>query len=354
MHIFTFPLTAFALSLLAHAAALWLFPRLGLLDFPARYGLLRPRIPYPTGIVAVVLFLLFFLPGHPLTLQNTTLLIGVTLLALCTFIDDRHPLPATMRIALHALVSVLIFAGGSRIYSLTNPLPSLTGSAVIPLDEWTVTVPIFGSLPVWSGVFTVLWLGLTINALNWFDGIPGQVSVLSTVGFLTIGLLALSQRVDQPQLAVLAFVLAGLAAGAMIFDLPPATMLMGDTGAMFFGLMFGVLTLYAGGKVATAFLVLGVPLVDFMIVATRRVLRGQSPFLHTKEHLHDLLLARGWSPGQVIALTAGIGATFGITALFLSTLGKFIAAAVLFLLMVTLSHVAARRRNEQTNKRRNE
>ncbi|MBI2117928.1 undecaprenyl/decaprenyl-phosphate alpha-N-acetylglucosaminyl 1-phosphate transferase, partial [Candidatus Peregrinibacteria bacterium] len=158
--------------------------------------------------------------------------------------------------------------------------------------------------------FTILWLGLAMNALNWFDGIPGQVSSLSSLGFTVIGLLALSARVNQPQVALLAFILAGIAAACLLFDFPftlslskGPLALMGDTGAMFFGLMLAVLTIYAGGKVATAFLAFGVPFTDCLVVIARRIVAGRSPFSSgtQSEHLHHRLLARGWSEQKIIS-----------------------------------------------------
>ena len=234
----------------------------------------------------------------------------------------------------------MLFIGGARIFSFTNPLAGILSSApILLLNTGIVHVPFVGGVPLVSLLFTVAWLGLTINALNWFDGIPGQVSTLSTIGFLTIGFLSLSARVNQPQLALIAFILAGISLGCLAFDLPPRLMLIGDTGAMFFGLMLGLLTIYSGGKVATAFLVLGVPLIDFALVIGRRVwkrtsiLRGNAQ----DEHLHHRLLAKGWSREAVILLTAAIGTAFGVSALFLSTFGKFVAAGLLFLLMLGLS-----------------
>ena len=114
---------------------------------------------------------------------------------------------------------------------------------------------------------------------------------------------------------------------------------LGDTGSMFFGLMLGTLTVYSGGKVATAFLVLGIPLLDVGFVILRRVWHRRSPLRGsmTGEHLHHRLLAKGWSARQVIVLTAGIGLLFGSTALFLSSLQKFIAGVLLLLLMLALS-----------------
>ena len=103
--------------------------------------------------------------------------------------------------------------------------------------------------------------------------------------------------------------------------------------------LLGLLTIYSGGKVATAFLVLGVPLLDFVIVIARRLGKGRNPLRGNAvdEHLHHRLLLKGWSRGSIIALTAGIGTVFGISALFMDTAQKFMAAVLLFVLMLMLS-----------------
>jgi UDP-GlcNAc:undecaprenyl-phosphate GlcNAc-1-phosphate transferase len=333
------PLLAAACSLLCHAAALRVFPRLGLLDFPERYGLARPRIPYPTGIVSVLVFLAFYLSLAPWSLKTASTSLAILVLGVFCFTDDRRPLPPLLRGAVQALIAVLVFVGGARIFSFTNPLAGIVGGPVLELTRWSIPFPMIGSLPILSLLFTVFWIGLTINALNWFDGLPGQVSTLSFIGFLTIGFLSLSSRVQQPQLALYAFVLAGIVLGSLVFELPGSRMLIGDSGAMFFGLMLGVLTIYSGGKVATAFLVLGVPLVDFALVIGRRLLKRRSPLKGnaTDEHLHHRLLQKGWKRIEIILLTAGIGTAFGVSALFFSTAEKFLAAIALFLLMLALS-----------------
>jgi len=334
------PFAAFTVTVGLHLIALRAFPRWKLVDFPERYGHKRSPIPYPTGSIAVVVFLGLFLPFSGSGMQSKGILASVLFLAIVSFIDDRKRLPSSVRLFTQALIGFFIFATGSRIYTLTNPLDGILGGDLIKLDTLDIQTTVFGPLPFWSGVFTVFWVGLTMNALNWFDGIPGQVSVLSVLGFLTIGFLSLSSRVNQPELAHLAFILSAIAAGGLFFDFPPNRVLMGDTGAMFFGLMLGVLTIYSGGKVATAFLVLGVPLIDLFIVILRRLLKGTSIFRGNEkdEHLHHRLLARGWSARQIIALTASLGLAFGVTALFLSTKGKFIAALLLLIVMMLLSH----------------
>lgn len=336
---------------LFHAIALFVFPRIGLLDYPERYNLSRRRLPYPTGLIPIAVFLCFFLVLQPWNMQSIGVFSAVLLLALLCFFDDRYRIAPVMRLFMQGVVGGIVFVTGSRIYSLTNPLEVFGFSPILSLDSWTVVVPVFGSLPVLSGFFTAFWIGLTVNALNWFDGISGQVSTISSLTFLTIGLLSLSARVHQYELAVLCFVLLGLSLGCLFFDFPPPRVVMGDTGAMFFGLLLGIFTIYAGGKVATAFLALGVPLIDLFLVILRRILTGRSPLKGSMsgEHLHHRLLAKGWSPRSIIALTAILGFSFGSTALFLNTFSKAVAAILLFGIMLGLSWYSGRSSSQRTH-----
>src|SRR3989344_5854783 len=337
-----FTLLAFALSLLFHLCALFAFPKFNFLDRPAKYGLTRPPLPSPTGIASVLAFLIVFLIlKKEVSFQDGGLLLSILLLAMMTMLDDLKNLPPWLRLSIQFLIGFLIFATGTRIYTITNPL-----GGILKLDSFLIAnqFSIFnfqfsipgGLLPFWSGLFTILWLSLTMNAFNWFDGISGQVSILSVIGALTIGFLALSDRVNQPEIAVIAFILEGVALASAIFDFPPNRAVMGDTGAMFFGLMLGALSIYAGGKVATALLVLGLPLIDSVLVSLTRIAKGRSPLKGDLDHLHHRLLKKGWSERQVIFLTVILGSAFGITALFLSTFQKFVAIILLTALILLL------------------
>lgn len=327
-------LSALALvaSIGVHALALTVFPALHLLDFPERYGLKRPRLPYPTGVLASTLFLLFFFLLFPHQQKEIGVMLAVALLGLVSVIDDRRPLPFWQRLFIQLLICMLLFATGSRIYTITHPF-----GGFLKLDELLVSVPLFGSLPIVSGLFTILWLGLTMNALNWFDGIPGQVTLLSAIGFVLLGCLAVL-RTDQPDIALLCFVLAGISLGAAFFDFPPARVIIGDSGSMFFGLMLGLIGILSGGKVATAFIVLAVPLLDAVFVVVRRLMNRQSPFRGNQDHLHHRLLRKGWSARSIVLLTAATSGTFGTAALFLSTNGKALEMLVLFVLMLIITH----------------
>lgn len=330
-------LAAFVLAVLGYSLCIRFFPILGLLDFPERYGLRRARLPYPAGIVAVATFLIVFSLTTPIGLKEYGVILAVALLSLTAFIDDRTPLPSWIRLLVQIVAALIVFAAGSRIYTLTSPF-----GGILKLDSLVIHAGALGALPVLSGVFTVAWLLLTINALNWFDGISGQVSVISMIGFLMLGLLAYFRN-GETDTAEIAFVLTAIAAAGIVFDFPPGKLLLGDTGSMFFGLMLGLLGVYHGGKVATIFLALGIPLLDAAFVIIRRIVRGQSPLRGGRDHLHHLLLDKGWSPRQIILLTALLGSAFGIIALFLTTAQKGIAFVVLTILVFVLTRYALRR-----------
>lgn len=320
-----------------YGASTVLFPKLGLLDFPERYGLTRGRLPYPAGIVAVIVFLGFYAFGSEFREQQIGVMVAVLLLAVVSFVDDRTPLSPALRLTVQAIAAIIVFVVGSRIYTLTNPL-----GGILKLDTFVVHAGPLGTLPVLSGIFTVAWLLFTVNALNWLDGVPGQVSVVSFIAFLMLGLLSL-YRNGEPQTAEIAFILAGIALAGCLFDFPPAKILLGDTGSMFFGFMLGLLGVYSGGKVATVFLALGLPLLDALFVVIRRLSRGESPLKGGRDHLHHLLLDRGCGERQVILITATIGSAFGLGALFMSTAQKGISILVLLCVVLLLTGYARKK-----------
>ena len=322
--------TVFVITWLAYFFSLRLFRRIGLIDSPGRYGLSRPPIPYPTGIVAILVFIFSFLFFFRIGIKESGLILAVTIIGIVSFVDDLSPLPAWIRLTMQIGTGFLVFATGSQIYTITNPF-----GGVIPLDTVNFSFGPLGPLPLLSGLFTIGWLLFTINALNWLDGVSGQVSIVSTIGFVLLGCLALLRN-GEPEIALMAFTLAAIAGAGAFFDFPPSKMLIGDTGSMFFGLMLGLLGIYHGGKVATVFLALGLPLIDAIIVTLRRISSGHSPLRGGEDHLHHRLKKKGWSPRLIVFVTAFIGLVFGSAALFVDTKEKVMLGMVLFVLVLGL------------------
>ncbi len=314
-------------SIVAYKAALLLFPMIGLLDFPERYGLTRERIPYPTGIVTVMLFLVIGLPIITKTDPEKVMSIAsaVLLLAGISFLDDRYRLPISVRLGLQLCIALVLFLSGAQIFTITHPF-----GGIIKLDALTVTLPFLGSVALYSMFFTVGWLLFTMNALNWADGIPAQVSTLSASGFAIMALLSIL-RTHQESIVLLSILLCSIAVATLCIEgRKKPTMLLGDTGSMFFGLMLGLLAIYQGGKVATTFITFGIPLADAIIVIIKRIAQGKSPLKGGADHLHHQLLRIGMRAEYISILSGCIGLFSGCIALFLSTTGKFIEAGLLF------------------------
>lgn len=304
-----------------------LFPRFGLLDKPHEYGISRAPIPYSVGLVFLpITYLLttFFVQqsGAEMSLKLASVLFAGTLITFVSFLDDRYRLRPIIRLSVQILVGAIVVWGGVQIQQLSNPF-----GAPLLLDTYSVNI--FGqTLWLLSSVLVVGWLVLSMNVMNWLDGVPGLASGVSSITFCTLLILSLKQFhvVDQSLVIILS---AGLGAATFIFwffDFSPPKILMGDTGSMFLGFMIGIISILAGGKMATALLVMGFPVLDALIVIGRRIVKGQSPFKGDYTHLHHRLMQAGFSERKTLVFIYVVCMLCGAVALFLpSTLTKIVA-----------------------------
>jgi UDP-GlcNAc:undecaprenyl-phosphate GlcNAc-1-phosphate transferase len=339
---YLFPaLSAFILTILSVLIAKRLFPKLGLMDKPEKYGLKRKPIPYPGGILLFIVFALLTLIFFDPSVKVIGLLLGSGILVLVSFIDDRIELPAWFRLLIQLLVAVIMVIVGIGVETITNPF-----GGYIALDQYKFVLE-FGdfqtTILALSGLFTVIWIMLIVNTMNWLDGIPGLTSGITVIGGLTLFFLSITDLVNQPETATLALIVAMIAFAFWIFDFYPPKIIIGDSGSMFFGLLLAVLAIFSGGKIATAFLILGFPIMDAIYVIIHRIYNKQAPWKggewdkHRKAvHLHHRMLQAGLSERQVLIIVYLLAAAFGLSALFLGTQGKFWAIIIIFFLSFVL------------------
>lgn len=342
-------IAAFTLTVLSVLIALKAFPKMGLMDRPHKYGLRRKPIPYPGGILIYLIFtalaLIFFDP----TMKLLGLLLGGGILVLVSFIDDRIELPPWFRLIIQTLVAFIMVIVGIGINTITNPF-----GGYIPLDQFLVTVqmgPYAHTFLLLSSLFTIGWILMVINTMNWLDGIPGMTSGITVIGGLALFFLSITDMVNQPEIAMLSIIVAMTALGFWIFDFYPPKILIGDSGAMFFGLLLAVLAIFSGGKIATAFLVLGFPILDALYVIVHRLLQGRAPWRggewdrnRKAVHLHHRLLQFGFAEKEALILIYSLAAAFGIAALFLGTQGKFWAIVAIVILSFVLGLILKAKR----------
>jgi UDP-GlcNAc:undecaprenyl-phosphate GlcNAc-1-phosphate transferase len=146
--------------------------------------------------------------------------------------------------------------------------------------------------------------------------------------------------------------------GFLVFNFYPAKIRSGAAGKSTFGFILAVLSLQSGAKMATAILILLLPITDFFIVLIRRYIvhRPSNPFhlltISDKTHLHHRLLDFGLSERKVAYIEYIMTALLGSIALAISgTMKAFIflsAVAVVSLFIVGIPIIGKRRKDRSS------
>ena len=179
--------------------------------------------------------------------------------------------------------------------------------------------------------FTIFWIMGMINSINWIDGLDGLSSGVSIIAAVTLGLISLSTRVNQPLIAVLCFILAGSLLGFLRWNFHPARIFTGTSGVMFVGYTLAVLSILGTAKVAVALLVLGVPIIDTFWIIVRRISQRRSPFTPDRQHIHHRLLDLGLSHRQTVLLIYGVCAALAVLSLVLTGASLLYTFLVVFI-----------------------
>jgi UDP-GlcNAc:undecaprenyl-phosphate GlcNAc-1-phosphate transferase len=247
--------------------------------------------------------------------------------------DDIGDLPARWIALSQFLAGLCLVIAGVGITYIQLPF----GHQLF-LDTWQIQTPTWlagGLLLPWSGLFTIVWTMVVINIFNFFDGLDGLAgSVAMTAAII---LLFVSLSFGFTATATLSVVTAGAVLGFLPWNWHPSRLFMGTVGSQTLGFLLAVIAIISGGKVATAVLVLGVPLIDSVIVVISRLRAGVSPFQADQRHLHHRLLRIGLTPPQIALLVASVSTLFGVLALHTQTAsgkGALTLVLVLFLLLL--------------------
>jgi len=182
--------------------------------------------------------------------------------------------------------------------------------------------------PLLSVVFTFLTIIIIINAFNLIDGVDGLAGFTGLISTLFFGVVFLIEK-DIP-FASLAFSMSAALVAFLFYNITPAKIFMGDTGSLLLGLVNAVLALHfinletAGNTFfqfkaapAMAFAVIFIPLIDTIRVFLIRLYHGKSPFSPDQNHLHHILLKRGY-PHIKITLILGFCSIFSILFAFIA------------------------------------
>ena len=255
---------------------------------------------------------------HTWNEQVVGVLVAIAFVAVVGFIDDLLDLSAKWQTAAILAAGFILMAFGVRIEGITNPLGPGLGTAWTVLRDWhELSVPL-------SIFVTLVWVFVVTKTVDAIDGVDGLAAGVCAISAATLALMSAQLHTNLgPTLALMAAAVLGACLGFLRDNYHPAKIIMGTSGAWVLGFTLASISILGAFKFATAvsvavpILVLGVPILDYTHVLTRRALEG-APLTHAdKRHLHHRLLARGWTQPQVVWFVYSLTALLCVAALVL-------------------------------------
>ena len=319
--------------------------RVGLVDMPDDTRKLhRGAIPLAGGLVVftcavvgigVAFFYIWMSPDdYPRTLANIAnektqllgLLGGSFVILLVGLIDDRFGLRGRQKLVGQFIAATVLVVCG------------------LTFDEFEI----FGEKRGF-GIFTVFvvyaWMLGATNSVNLLDGADGFATTIGIVISSAMSIMAWWQ--GSPFDAAICAALAGTLVGFLIFNFPPASVFLGDSGSMLIGFVLAAMAIQCSFKQATAYAffapvaLLAIPFLDTFAAILRRRLTGRSIYQTDRGHLHHALLKRGLSP-RALLLWVGLLSLTTATGGVLSVLTQQSEFAIVAILIVVVFLVAGR------------
>lgn len=318
-NVFIIILTTFLTSLILTHLMIKISKNMNIMDIPNERSVHKKPTPLLGGIAIFLSFLFgFILFGNQNPLMISILIASFLILLLGIF-DDIKPIKARYKFVIHILVAlIVVFYGGLK---LTH-------------------VDIFGlslNFKWMSPYITILIIAGIINAVNLIDGLDGLCAGISSIYFLTIGVIALILNKFNGLDIILSFIMLGATLGFLVFNYPPAKIFMGDTGSTFLGLMISVIMLL-GFKTVTLtsllipLVLLILPITDTLFAIIRRVLNKKPIGQADKEHIHHQLL-KHLSTRKTILVIYVVDLIFSVVSIFYA-IGKKKEMIIFYILLM--------------------
>lgn len=288
------------------------------------------------GFLTAMLFAsrLYFLQGvFRQNHQAWIVMAGAILICLLGIADDVWDLDWMLKLAGQLLIAVFVAWGGLQIIAL--PIGSLVTAS-----------------PTISIAITALLIVVSINAVNFVDGLDGLAAGIVAIGGIAFGIYSYILARTSPSYASMATLLdiamVGICVGFLLHNWHPAKLFMGDSGSMLLGYLITCASIVMTGRLDPAtvstsiylpafmpillpILVLFLPVLDMMMAIVRRLRKGQSPMHPDRMHLHHRMLRIGHSVRGAVLILWGWAAliAFGsIMLLFFTPWHVFIVFAV--------------------------
>ena len=301
--------------------------KIGAIDVPKDNRRMH-KVPIPrVGGLAIFLgFIVSVLIFTAMDAEKKAILLGAVIIVVLGIIDDVVALQPKVKFLGQIVAALVPVLGGVVINRFTNPF---SGGY---FDLGVLAIPV-----------TIVWIVGITNAVNFIDGLDGLACGVSSIASITMFTIAV--LVSEVDIAITMAALVGACFGFMPFNMNPAKIFMGDTGAMFLGYILatgsiqGLFKFYAIISFAVPFIVLGLPIFDTAFAIVRRVAKGQSPLQADRGHLHHRLIDMGFDQKQSVAILYALSLVLGLAAVLLTTSGE--AKIIILVFAIFISFMVA-------------
>ena len=251
----------------------------------------KPVLPFG-GIPVILSFLFvlwFFYFSGWINQENLHLFqkitLGVCMMTALGIYDDIYHCSSRIKFLWQIIIAIILFLAGFQIDRIGD---------VIDLGSFSI-------------LLTVFWIVGITNSINLVDGIDGLACGLILLSCVTLSFVYLERNMVEA--SFLAIILTGSIFGFLIFNFPPAKIILGDTGSLPLGLLISLITLLPLSQKYTdeiyyliPIITLLIPILDTTFAFFRRLLKGISPFSKDAHHFHHRLIKLGFSQLKTITI----------------------------------------------------
>jgi len=279
--------------------------RFGIVDRPD--GVLKDHaapVAYLGGLAVYLSFLITLALVFEFNLQVIAILLAGTIIIILGLVDDFGFLTPGIKLFGQLIAVWVLIKGGLHIH-------------------W-VFLPTTYGVPVIAYILSAFWLVGVTNAFNIIDIMDGLASTVGAVACLMF--FGVAYLNGYHVIAAMTIALAGSLMGFLRYNRNPAQIFLGDTGAMFIGMMLGSLAMIGGYTrqnhvgILAPVLILGVPIFDTFLVMALRWMKGQPAMWGSPDHYALRLRKMGLSVNAIVAISGAVTLALGLLSFFLMRL----------------------------------
>ena len=262
--------------------------QIGAVDMPGGRHIHNKPTPKLGGLGIFLGYLLgYMIFGEP-SAQMNSILIGSFIILITGIIDDIVELKPSIKFAGQLMAALVIAIYGGILLKDVSAFG-------IYLDFGIMSYPL-----------TIFFILGCVNCINLIDGLDGLSGGISSIYYLTIGIIATMQGKHGLDF-VLAFVMLGSTLGFLVHNFNPAKIFAGDSGSNFMGFIIAVIALLGFKNVTMTSLIvpillIAIPILDTLFAIIRRFLKGESISKGDSYHIHHQLLRRNLSVKQTVLI----------------------------------------------------